>query len=337
MHKFSIVIPVYNVAPYLRECLESVLRQTYDNWEMICVDDGSKDGSGAILDEYAANDGRIKVFHTANSGVSSARNLGLENSTGDFVWFVDGDDVIHQQSLEAVNHAVDSYGCADLIIPKWYFDYSQWSQRKALDILNVPISKIGRVCNTRTYWSLRLGGWLPIYRRALIENQRFQKFVFGEDCLFALQAFWRSKTILTIDDSFYFYRRRPTSVTVSVVSRKVVMDHLKTEVQYFRWLIAAVRDGGVDNSSLEEYYANNRDFFFFTYGHKFFHLQDYDMRLCLPYWVKLQRIREEVMPISRIRKIMVAAVGVAPLPVLVKMLHGAFWFARRVERRLLGG
>lgn len=99
MPKFSIIIPVYNVAPYLRECLDSVLSQTVVNWEAICVDDGSTDGSGAILDEYAAKDERVRVIHQKNAGVSAARNAALDVAKGDWLWFVDGDDIISSHSL----------------------------------------------------------------------------------------------------------------------------------------------------------------------------------------------------------------------------------------------
>ena len=91
---FSIIIPVYNVAPYLRECLDSVLAQTFTNWEAICVDDGSIDGSGDILDEYASRDHRLRVIHQPNAGVSAARNVGLNAIEGEYFLFVDGDDMI---------------------------------------------------------------------------------------------------------------------------------------------------------------------------------------------------------------------------------------------------
>ena len=89
---FSIIIPVYNVAPYLRECLDSVLAQTFKDWEAICIDDGSTDGSGEILDEYGARDKRFRVLHQGNAGVSAARNRGLEEAKGEWVLFMDPDD-----------------------------------------------------------------------------------------------------------------------------------------------------------------------------------------------------------------------------------------------------
>lgn len=97
--KFSIVIPVYNVAPYLRECLDSILRQTEPDWECLCVDDGSTDGSGAILDEFASRDRRIMVRHQQNAGVSAARNVALDLAKGDVVCYVDADDWVESDWL----------------------------------------------------------------------------------------------------------------------------------------------------------------------------------------------------------------------------------------------
>lgn len=105
--KFSIIVPVCNVAPYLRECLDSVLAQTFPDWECICVDDGSTDGSGAILDGYAAKDARFNVVHQANRGVSAARNSGLGLAKGDWVTFLDGDDFYRAGWLEEASAIID--------------------------------------------------------------------------------------------------------------------------------------------------------------------------------------------------------------------------------------
>ena len=96
----SIITPVYKVEKYLNRCLDSILEQSYNDWECILVDDGSPDNSGKICDEYAARDSRFRVFHKKNSGVSSARNVGLENMLGDFVTFIDSDDYIGKDYLQ---------------------------------------------------------------------------------------------------------------------------------------------------------------------------------------------------------------------------------------------
>ena len=108
-HFFSIIIPVYNVSPYLRECLDSVLAQTFTDWEAICVDDGSTDGSGAILDEYAAKDARFKVIHQKNAGVSAARNVALGVVSGEWLTFLDADDILPQDTYSKYSALIEQY------------------------------------------------------------------------------------------------------------------------------------------------------------------------------------------------------------------------------------
>ena len=98
----SVIVPVYNVEPYLRKCLDSIIGQTYKDLEIIIIDDGSTDCSGKICDEYEERDGRLKVFHTENKGLSAARNLGLDNATGDWIGFVDSDDWIEPDMYEVL-------------------------------------------------------------------------------------------------------------------------------------------------------------------------------------------------------------------------------------------
>ena len=97
--KISVVVPVYNAERFLRFSLESVLAQTHSDWECVCVDDGSTDGSGALLDGYAAKETRFRVVHQSNGGVASARNAGMDAATGDLVAFLDSDDAFHPRAL----------------------------------------------------------------------------------------------------------------------------------------------------------------------------------------------------------------------------------------------
>ena len=107
MNKVSIIIPVYNVEKYITKTIESVINQTYSDIEVILIDDGSEDSSGSICDEYAKNDDRIKVFHQENLGVSQARNKGIDISTGDYILFIDSDDYVSNDYIEAlINGAI---------------------------------------------------------------------------------------------------------------------------------------------------------------------------------------------------------------------------------------
>lgn len=111
----SIVIPVFNVEHHLRQCLDSVLRQTLKEWECICVDDGSPDGSGAILDEYGGRDARFKIIHQRNQGVSAARNLGIELASAPYLTFIDSDDWIEDDALENLLSAMEK-SSADMVM-----------------------------------------------------------------------------------------------------------------------------------------------------------------------------------------------------------------------------
>ena len=112
---FSVLIPVYNVEPYVRECLDSILDQGYEKLELLVVDDGSTDRSGAICDEYAARDARVKVFHKPNGGLMSARRYAIERARGDYILFVDSDDSLLPRAFETLDRAVRESG-ADCVI-----------------------------------------------------------------------------------------------------------------------------------------------------------------------------------------------------------------------------
>ena len=100
MAAISVIIPVYNVEKYLRRCLDSVLNQTFSDWQAICVNDGSPDASDKILAEYAARDPRFVVVTKENGGLSDARNAGMEHATGEYIMYLDSDDFIHPQTME---------------------------------------------------------------------------------------------------------------------------------------------------------------------------------------------------------------------------------------------
>ena len=117
MVKISIITPVYNTKKYLRRCIESILSQSYSNLELLLINDGSTDESGLICDEYAKNDSRVKVFHTSNGGPSRARNIGLENISGDYVLFVDSDDWVDDKFIS--HYLCDNYQEYDAIFGMW--------------------------------------------------------------------------------------------------------------------------------------------------------------------------------------------------------------------------
>lgn len=119
MPKYSFIVPVYNSGPYLEPCVSSLLAQTCQDFEILLIDDGSTDGSGAVCDQLAETDGRIRVFHKKNGGAASARNYGIDRAEGEYLLFIDGDDTIEPNTL----HSVESAGTSDLVIFGMAFDY----------------------------------------------------------------------------------------------------------------------------------------------------------------------------------------------------------------------
>lgn len=173
--KVSVIIPVYNAEKYLHRCIDSVLSQSFSNFELLLIDDGSNDKSGDICDEYAAKDSRIRVYHKENGGVSSARNVGLNNANGYWITFVDADDWIEPNTLSNVTFD-DKY---DVIrIPCNFNSSGKYYQHNIILETNKEVIKYLRhnFCNAC---------WGRLYKKNIIGNIRFNESIrMGEDVLF---------------------------------------------------------------------------------------------------------------------------------------------------------
>ena len=210
---FSIIIPVYNVAPYLRECLDSVLAQTFGDWESICVDDGSTDGSGAILDEYAAKDSRFKVIHQTNAGVSAARNCALEQMSGEWFLFLDGDDILRVDGLETFVDIARKGVCDGILVqpyvPVW--DGAEILPRKmATTILVQDATKEDLIFGP---YAANGFPFSRIYRKERFVHLRFPVGVkMAEDIHFWFDALCVPARWTILNAEYYLYRQRPDSV-----------------------------------------------------------------------------------------------------------------------------
>lgn len=224
--KFSIIIPVYNVERWLGPCLDSVMSQSYTDWEAICVDDGSTDGSGAILDEYAARDSRFRVIHQANAGVSAARNAALEMMSGDWLLFLDGDDVFNPITLEACSRAILTDDHIDLV--KFYFKRfpdgvnGVWNA----DDCKIQSASIVDVHKTLTQARIYSGLCQHAYCISMLTQIRFKSLAHHEDRVFYTEALCRARRIAMIDNAFYGYRTRPGSATQSGPRKREMSDCL---------------------------------------------------------------------------------------------------------------
>ncbi|MBR3222428.1 MAG: glycosyltransferase family 2 protein [Kiritimatiellae bacterium] len=262
---FSIVIPVYNVAPYLRECLDSVLAQTFADWEALCVDDGSTDGSGAILDEYAAKDSRIKVLHTGNRGVSAARNSGIDAASGEYVTFLDGDDAYERFWLESFYGLIKETGAELVRLRVKFWNGGAHESGLAVDRPHracfVGDEVVSWGCPT---YSLEGWSWLNAIRRSCLNGAVRVRFPVGmkfmEDNVFMMNALPHVHAACQGEVSGYLYRQRATSVCLARKSAQVVVRLFDETVPLFAAMSAANRkclSGMLGRSVL--YWCERRD------------------------------------------------------------------------------
>lgn len=220
----SIIVPVYNVEQYLDRCVESILNQTFKDFELILVDDGSPDDCPAICDEWAEKDSRIKVIHKPNGGVSSARNAGLDLTSGEYVGFCDPDDKINERMYELMYQSVLDNE-ADCCI----CSYKSFKSNKELE--NSSFDKDNKlVLNDNEIIDYFLGKgksflgsiWNKLIHRDIVENLRFNEtMAFGEDYCFALQTLLNCSRVTMLENcELYYYFIRENSAMKKLNSEK---------------------------------------------------------------------------------------------------------------------
>jgi len=227
MNIVSVIIPIYKVEKYLRQCLDSVINQTYTDLEIILVDDGSPDNCGEICDVYAEIDYRIKVIHKQNEGLGYARNTGLSIATGEYVYFVDSDDWIDVNFIERMMDISNKYD-ADMTICGYkkytedacemicsVSDICVYENNKVHDEILLPM--IGRESTHYEDWTINMCVWTNLYRRNIIEDNsiRFmsEREYLSEDICFNLDYLYYSKKVVMTSDCLYHYRSNPVSLT----------------------------------------------------------------------------------------------------------------------------
>lgn len=212
----SVIVPIYNMENCLDRCLNSILKQTYHNLEVLLVDDGSTDCSLEIMNRFAQQDSRIRVLHKDNGGVSSARNAGLEMMRGTYCIFVDPDDYVAEVYVEWLYAGIKEQD-ADLSICGFCTvamnEYASFPHKKdSPSIIDVPI-------NDFTFWNKKYRGvpcvcFCACYERKLIEDLRFDETIFiGEDTLFFASCFMRSRKCVRIVEELYAYVQYPNSAS----------------------------------------------------------------------------------------------------------------------------
>ena len=222
----SVVVPVYNVIQYVEKCIRSILLQSYKNIEVVLIDDGSNDGSEIVCDRFAQEDNRVHVFHIKNSGVSAARNLGLEKSTGDFIFFVDSDDWIAKDAIAEMIDAVVKNDL-DLIACNMYLVHKneQGDYVAKKDIIWPDINEITFMNRVDAFYTIFSESAIlanKIIKKVCIKNNKFNESIdYGEDMLFLIQCLKNiQKAAITPYYGYYYYYKRPGNVVSSVINPK---------------------------------------------------------------------------------------------------------------------
>ena len=219
MPKVSVIVPVYKVEKYISKCIDSVLNQTYTDWELILVDDGSPDGSGFICDEYAQEDSRIMVIHKENGGVSSARNAGIDKAEGDWITFVDSDDTIAPDTLSTCSQYFNDNDAVLFSMKYVYSDDGLQTEDYILPVVSRE-EYISRIVSRKTI----LGVCGGIYRARIFKEKKIrfdEDLINGEDWLVLSSLMLAARNAKILVNPFYLYNKaNETSCTSSSSFRK---------------------------------------------------------------------------------------------------------------------
>lgn len=231
----SVIVPVYNVEKYLRKCIESILDQSYIDWELILINDGSTDNSGVLCDYYAQKDYRIKVVHQNNQGVSTARNVGLEMASGSHILFIDPDDWIEPEMFVNMmdNNNYDMVVCGfnriniskEQITSKYNVDL--WPE-KNIEVFVTHDCFYDVLCRTGTLWN-------KVIRKEILCGLRFRKELrYGEDIVFLTEVLSKIKVVKIIKNAFYNYvaNREGNVISAELDSRS--LDYLKSAMMVYK-------------------------------------------------------------------------------------------------------
>lgn len=298
--KISIIVPVFNSEKYLPKCLNSLIYQTYDNLEIICINDGSTDNSQEILQNYALKDSRISIFQQNNSGTSSARNLGLANASGDYISFIDSDDwvllTLYQtfvQTLEKVQTPVDIFMFnvgsfmenSNDILPRTFFNLSEWNNHSSkysvhtFDDCKNPLARNLSVAN-----KIYLKNFLTNLNISFPENIKY------EDQYVHLKTFLHAKSILINENIFYRYRNYNSGSAQTEISPKVfdifkITDMIEKEIistnqqEAFKYALFQYKY----NNFFQHYYLcpeNLKEMFFNEAKNRLLSVKNLDIQIC---------------------------------------------------------
>ena len=218
--KISIIVPVYNVEQILRYCVDSICKQSFSDFEILLIDDGSKDNSGKICDELSTFDSRIKVFHKQNGGLSDARNFGIDKSVGDFLLFIDSDDVLHKDFCKVLIEMQEKYNAeitsTDLVN---FYDFSEIEELNSKSYnyetyVYKNLYILSEYFKPKDKIKIYHGLCMKLYKRELFNNLRFDKGRLHEDLFITYKLLDKTETFVFINlPYYYYYQKNSNSIT----------------------------------------------------------------------------------------------------------------------------
>ena len=280
MPKISVIVPAYNAEKYLRRCIDSILVQTFTDFELLLVNDGSNDRTDTICNEYAVKESRIRVFHKKNGGVSSARNIGLDNAKGKYVMFVDSDDFMLSDMCELMISTLNAKNADLVICGTTETGGGYWRPQEDRDY---SIKEFKKDFIHLLHTELLSPPWNKIYKRDKIGNRRFHEDIsFGEDLLFNILYMDTCESISFIKASPFYHEKGNENSLVVKFDRKRLLDIEKV------WL------------SVDEFSENKKGLYFkylrdlTVYARQLFKTEQYswvDKKCILKEWCSVSRLR----------------------------------------------
>ncbi|MDX9802317.1 MAG: glycosyltransferase family 2 protein [Spirochaetia bacterium] len=232
----SVIIPVYNVEPYIRKCVDSVILQTYSRLEIILVDDGSPDTCGEICDDYALKDSRVRVIHKENGGLSDARNSGLDAAGGEYVLFLDSDDSLAPDCILKLFELLTAHN-ADIAICNYY------AVKKGFSTLQSGRQGLHSFSGTEAidelFGSLRAQftvSWCKLFKAELFRKLRFPKGKIHEDNFTSYRLYHASKKVVYTDEPLLYHLKRPDSIIGSSFKLKNHLDKIQATEEMIAFL-----------------------------------------------------------------------------------------------------
>lgn len=235
--KLSIIVPIYKIEKYLNPCIDSVLKQSYKDYELILVDDGSPDNCGKICDEYAAKNNQIKVVHKENGGLSSARNAGTEVAKGEFLFFLDGDDFLEEESLKKLMDAINNTNADMYTFAN--FDYDEDGNKKLVtNISNKIFNSVNELYKEmiKEVGYFKWEVWRYLFRRSVVEKNNLKARLdvkITEDCDFTNRYLQKVNSIYAVNIPVVNYRVSRAGSAMTQKDKEKCLDEIRNGKEFF--------------------------------------------------------------------------------------------------------